>query len=142
MKKIAGNVLTSKKAHEAEGNSSFVWKISKHQEIFILMSCQEVLRGIKICALSQSALPPCLSILPELVLMEIGVLSFRTLVFHLLLVSKKTKTKTKHIPPQKKRQYNSQNYKLVTKTSNLCSIFFLHKIYFCFILLCLEIKLS
>lgn len=68
------------------------------------MSCQEVLRGIKICALSQSALPPCLSILPELVLMEIGVLSFGTLVLHLLLVSKKTKNKNKtYTPPPRKK---------------------------------------
>lgn len=91
--KNVGKLLVSKKTHEAKRNSSFDWKNSKHQETFILMSCLEVLIGIEIYALPKFILSPYFSLFPELVLMGIEVLSFRTVVFHLALVKKKEKEK-------------------------------------------------
>lgn len=87
-----------------------------------------MLIGIEIYILPKFILSPYFSLFPELVLMGIEVLSFRTVVFHLALVKKRKRK----IHFSRKKIVYLTNYKLVIKISSFCSIHFLHKTSFGF----------
>ena len=89
------------------------------------MSCLEVLIGIEIYALPKFILSPYFSLFPELVLMGIEILSFRTVVFHLALVKKRKRK----IHFSRKKIVYLTNYNLVIKISSFCSIHFCIKLH-------------
>lgn len=114
-KKKVGKLLASKKAHETKRNSSFDWKNYKHQEIFILMNCQEVLIGIDIHALQKFALLPYFPLLFRACGDGDRSSPFWDSWFSSCFEKKKKTLLHKNC---------LTNYNLVIKILNFCSIFF------------------